>query len=55
MNSEQIVHLCRKHSFFTWSIQNQVQPNGSRPRAPGGLREATFREMTVLSMSSLAS
>jgi taurine--2-oxoglutarate transaminase len=26
MNREQIVDLCRKHSFFTWSVQSQVKP-----------------------------
>jgi len=26
MNSQQIVDLCREHSFFTWSVQSQVQP-----------------------------
>jgi taurine--2-oxoglutarate transaminase len=26
MNREQIVNLCREYSFFTWSIQSQVQP-----------------------------
>ena len=26
MNREQIVGLCRAHSFFTWSVQSQVQP-----------------------------
>jgi hypothetical protein len=26
MNQEQIVDLCREHSFFTWSVQSQVQP-----------------------------
>jgi taurine--2-oxoglutarate transaminase len=26
MNKDQIVDLCREHSFFTWSVQSQVQP-----------------------------
>jgi len=26
MNSQEIVDLCREHSFFTWSVQSQVQP-----------------------------
>ena len=26
MNQEQIVNLCREHTFFTWSVQSQVQP-----------------------------
>ena len=26
MNKDQIVNLCREHSFFTWSVQSQVQP-----------------------------
>jgi taurine--2-oxoglutarate transaminase len=26
MNSKEIVNLCREYSFFTWSIQSQVQP-----------------------------
>jgi taurine--2-oxoglutarate transaminase len=26
MDTQQIVNLCRDHSFFTWSVQSQVQP-----------------------------
>ncbi|MFN2290419.1 MAG: aminotransferase class III-fold pyridoxal phosphate-dependent enzyme, partial [Anaerolineae bacterium] len=26
MNRHEIVNLCREHSFFTWSVQSQVQP-----------------------------
>jgi taurine--2-oxoglutarate transaminase len=26
MDKQQIINLCREHSFFTWSVQSQVQP-----------------------------